>query len=560
MPPDPAGRRDHHRDDDASDADAHHNGNDNDNDDVGADAGHDTRPDNDASDAGLTRAPSSVRATVGSVLRPRSAVTVARRHLCARLAAMVAVVACGRAPVARADDGLVTVTYAVPVDSGAARAAVSTAPALRDAFVAAGGFRVVDLEALLDGVEAPPATARLAEARKQKDKADLALSMVDLPVAADAYASALVAYEQGAAALTDITEVVDCFDKQATTFALQGDAGAARASWERALALDPGFRLPADAVARVKKTFDDVARRWKQPPMGQLTVYATSGAAEVWVDGVPRGAAPLTIEVPAGRHLLRVYREGYRAWGGAVDVKKGSEATAQAALKPTTGFARLDELTGRVIRNPDSAGNIAELARFLKADRVMLALVEAEGPVANVRGFLVDGVAGRVIARGQKSLSVDDDFFVRDATSFVRERFVQGGTNGLDGGDGGGVGPSVDGNGDGGDRRSRLPGDVEKVSTPGLVIGGWVTLGLAVLPLGAGIGLGVTTLGQEKAFRSRTQIDPEVPEIKSAWLFTAIGADAGYVVGAAMVTAGIAMLVSGYAEQSALEDVIQPGT
>jgi hypothetical protein len=87
-----------------------------------------------------------------------------------------------------------------------------------------------------------------------------------------------------------------------------------------------------------------------------------------------------------------------------------------------------------------------------------------------------------------------------------------------------------------------------------------VTLGLAALPLGAGVGLGIATTGQQEAYRSRTQVDPELPTIKSAWLLTAAGADAGYVVGVAMVTAGIAMLVGGYAEQSALEDVIQPGT
>jgi hypothetical protein len=461
---------------------------------------------------------------------------------------------------ARAADGLVTVAYTAPVDSGTARAASLAAPAVREAFTVAGGFRVVDLEALLDEVDAPPAAARLTEARRQKDKADLALSMVDLPVAADAYAAALVAYEQGAAGITDIAEVVDSYDKQAITFALSGESSSAKAAWERALALDPGFRVAADAAPRVKKAFDEVARGWKKPPMGQLTVYATSGAAEVWVDGVLRGAAPLTLDVPAGRHLVRVYREGYRAWGGAVDVKKGSEATVQATPRPTTGFARLDELVGRIVRNPDAAANAVELARFLKSDRVMLVLVEAEGPVATLRGVLIDGVTGRVTTRGQKSLSVDDEFFARDTTTFVRQRFVEGANVGADG-----VVPDVprlgDGDGsDGGDRRSRLPGDVERLETPGLVVAGWVVTGLSVLPLGAGIGLGITTLNQQEAFRSRVQVDPEVAEIKSAWLFTAIGADVGYVVGTAMVTTGIVLLVNGYAEQAALQDVIEPGT
>jgi hypothetical protein len=454
---------------------------------------------------------------------------------------------------ARASDGLVTVTYAAPVDSGAARAAALTAPALRGAFTPADGFRVVDLEALLDEVESPPFAARLAEARRQKDKADLALSMVDLPVAADAFAAALVAFEQGAAGLTDVVEVVDACDKLAITLSLQGETASARASWERALALDPGFRVAADVAPRVKRAFDDVARGWKKPPMGQLTVYATSGAAEVWVDGVLRGAAPVTLDVPAGRHLVRVAREGYRAWGGGVDVKKGAEATVQAALKPTTGFARLDELVGRIARNPDAAANVVELTRFLKSDRVLLVLVKADGPVASLHGLLVDGVSGRVLSRGDKSLSVDDEFFARDVGAFVRQRFVLAADRGVDE-----PPPVRDDDNEG--RRSRLPGDVERVQTPGLVIAGWVVSGLSVLPLGAGIGLGIATLNQQEAFRSRSQVDADVDEIKSAWLFTAIGADAGYVVGAGMLTAGIVMLVNGYAEQAALQDVIEPGT
>jgi hypothetical protein len=475
-----------------------------------------------------------------------------------RLLLVLTAVTSSWAGAARAGDGLVTVTFAAPVDSGAARAAALVAPAIRDAFTAADGFRVVDLEALLDEVEAPPAAARLTEARRQKDKADLALSMVDLPVAADAYAAALVAYEQGAAGITDIAEVVDAYDKQAITFTLSGESSSAKAAWERALALDPGFRVAADVAPRVKRAFDDVARAWKKPPMGQLTVYATSGAAEVWVDGVLRGAAPLTLDVPAGRHLVRVYREGYRAWGGAADVKKGAEATVQSSLKPTTGFARLDELVGRLARNPDAPANAVELTRFLKSDRVMLVLVQADGPVASLSGLLVDGVSGRVLGRGQKSISVDDEFFARDATSFLRQRFVLQSRPDDGGGDGGGA--AVGSLDDEGGARSRLPGDVERVETPGLVIAGWVVTGLAALPLGAGIGLGITTLNQQEAFRSRAQTDADVPEIKSAWLFTAVGADAGYVVGAAMVTAGVVMLVNGYAEQAALQDVIEPGT
>jgi hypothetical protein len=449
---------------------------------------------------------------------------------------------------ASADDGLVTVTLAIPSDGGSAQAATLVAPALRDAFGGDGRFSLPDLEALLDGQQAPPAEARLAEARRQKSKADLALSIVDLPVAADAYAQALVAYEQGAAGITDILEVVETFHAQATTFALLGDRAAAESAWSRALALDPGHRLPSDAAPRVRKIFDAVLRTWANPPMGQLTVYSTSGAAEVWVDGIPRGAAPLTLEVPAGRHLVRVYREGFRAWGGAVEVKKAQEATAQAALKPTLAFATLDEVLLRLSREPDNAAAVLELSRLLKVDRIVVAIVAAEGTIASVSGLAIDAVSGRVVTRAEKSLPLEGDFFARDLTRFARERLVPAAAERAV------IVESED------DRRnSRLAGDAEAVGTPGAVIAGWIFTGVSVVPLGAGIGLGIATLNQSAAFRSRTQVDPELPAIKNAWLASAVSADVSYVVAAALLTTGVVFLINGYAEQAAREDVLRPG-
>ncbi len=470
------------------------------------------------------------------------------------VAAIVAT--CGS--VARAGDGLLVVSLGVPVDSTSSRAAVQVAAAARDAVAGQSDLTVVDVEALLDATDFPPAVAKITEAKRLKDKADTGLSMVDLPVAADAYADALVAFEQGAAALTDINDVVDTFEKQATTFVLQGETAAAKQSFERVLALDPGFRLAADAPPRAKKIFDEVVKGWRTPPMGKLTVFATTGAAEVWIEGVRReGASPMTVDVPAGRHLIRVYREGYRAWGGAVDVKKGSEATAQAALKPTAGFAKLDDLLGRVARNPDNAQNVSDVARFLKVDRVLITVVETQGPVANISGFWVNGVAGSVERKGQKSISVEGDFFQRDTTTFIRQRFLEGGNVGsVDDGGGTKIDDKVPP-----DRRgpSRLPGDAEKVETPGMVIGGWVLVSTSVVPLATGIVLGVLTLNQNEAFHSRQQVATDLDEVKSSWLFTSIGADVSYVVAAGMIGSGALLLVNGYAEQSALEDVMEPG-
>ena len=107
--------------------------------------------------------------------------------------------------------------------------------------------------------------------------------------------------------------------------------------------------------------------------------------------------------------------------------------------------------------------------------------------------------------------------------------------------------------------RYRPASDAEVVETPGTVIAGWVLTVGGVVAVGTGVGLGIATLLQARAFQSRQQIDPELPAIKNAWFATSVGADVSYLVGAGLVTGGVLLLFNGYAEQSAREDVLRPG-
>ena len=104
-----------------------------------------------------------------------------------------------------------------------------------------------------------------------------------------------------------------------------------------------------------------------------------------------------------------------------------------------------------------------------------------------------------------------------------------------------------------------MPGAAEEVETPALVIAGWITLSAAIVPLATGIILGAVTLNQSEAFHSRVQVDPQLQQIKSAWLFTSVGADVNVVVGVAMIATGAVLLLNGYSEQAALQDVMEPG-
>jgi hypothetical protein len=439
------------------------------------------------------------------------------------------------------------VTLAVPTNVQGEATAITVARLLRSVVRNTPGFTLKDLEALLDDIDAPPHEALLIDAMKQKEKADLALSMVDLPVAADAYAQALVAFEQAAAGLRDITPMVDALDRQATTFALQNDTKAARQAWERALALDPGFRVAGDAAPRAKKAFDELVRNYRTPPMGKLTVYTSSGAAEVWVDGVARGVAPLTLEVPAGRHLVSLVHDGFRAFGTAVDVKKGLEASVQAALKPTKGYAKLDAMLGRVAKNPDGDSLAAEVARALKIDRLVLVTVAQSTTAVTIAGRVVDGVTGKIMASSSKAMISEAEFFERDASRFAEE-LLQAHDRRSQQAD-----PVGDNNTGG---KDLLVGDAAAVPVPGAVVAGGVLLGLSVLPLAGAITLGVITLQQSGQYRIRAQVDPELANIKQTWLFTSLGADGLYVGTAVMVGLGTFFLVSGLDDWSTKEEVM----
>ena len=64
-------------------------------------------------------------------------------------------------------------------------------------------------------------------------------------------------------------------------------------------------------------------------PIGQLRIEVVPSGAAVIVDGQMRGLAPLTaLDLPVGRHILRVDKEGFRSQMRSIDIREGE----------TTGF------------------------------------------------------------------------------------------------------------------------------------------------------------------------------------------------------------------------------
>lgn len=443
-------------------------------------------------------------------------------------------------------------TVAIPADGASAAAAVQIARIADESFAANGDIEVLDLEKVLEGTD-PPWVEKRASADVARGRGADALGALDLPVAADAFAQALVAYEQAVAGLKDMTPVIETLVLAGQAYALQGEVRSARAQFTRALTLDPAYRLPKEGTPpRVLKEFEGVVKERRTAGQGTLTVYSTSGAAEVWIDGVFRGISPMSVEVGAGRHYVRVARDGYVAWGSATEVKRGSESSVQAQLRPTAGLARIEELSLRVARSKETVGPVADLAAALRVDRLLAFVVEDSNGTAQVTGTLVDGVSGRMLAQASRAFASSDTFFERDVRNFVLERYTRLAAEATRD-----VapepGPTVKGS-------SLLSGQAEAIKTPGAVIGGWILVGVGTaLAINTTV-FGILSFDNYDKFRNKlpSQRDPAMEQLRGAWLTTSLITDASWVLGSAAAGGGIALLLQGYAELEARKEVVNP--
>jgi hypothetical protein len=90
-------------------------------------------------------------------------------------------------------------------------------------------------------------------------------------------------------------------------------------------------------VAEAAHVFEQHSRGNAQPELhvatGELSVTSNPHGAQVFVDGSPRGSAPLILVLPAGHHLVRVGDPRTNRWRTAdVELPAGSSGAVKVDL------------------------------------------------------------------------------------------------------------------------------------------------------------------------------------------------------------------------------------
>jgi hypothetical protein len=125
---------------------------------------------------------------------------------------------------------------------------------------------------------------------------------------------------------------------------------------EKLQRLDEALELYDEVLARFGGELDDADRTAVtaaigrlRPKVGAVVVSANVVGATVLVDGRARATLPLgpPILAVAGKHVVRVVKDGYVTWEGSIDVQAGLTSTLDAKLSPLAqaGQLRVEDAT-----------------------------------------------------------------------------------------------------------------------------------------------------------------------------------------------------------------------
>lgn len=272
-----------------------------------------------------------------------------------------------------------------------------------------------------------------AKAEELYNKAFKRYDNLDLPGAIETAEKAIEKIEMGAAYVDDLTLAVKLLHLVGACHTLNGDLNSASTAFLRAYAINPVMEpdtqiYPPDII----DVFDAVGQGAGQVGTGSISVKSKPKGASVYLDGMPMGATPVTIDnIIIGKHIIRLSKPGYRFFGSVLTVENGKSKSLSAKLQAIPGVSRvlseIDNLPGLLPKGMNSTlTSMKTIAKDLGVEQLLVILMSpGEGQVVSLNILVYDRLKNNYIAqRSGDSHSLSDQVLLPRATELSKSALV----------------------------------------------------------------------------------------------------------------------------------------
>jgi|GEM_PF-4220933 len=255
----------------------------------------------------------------------------------------------------------------------------------------------------------PSQKKMIEEAESLFKEASSKYENLDMDGAIQGALKSLEKYELAAPYLDDMTGIVKVLHLLGVCYTLNGDLNASTESFLRAYAMNPSIKLDPNVYPpEVVEVFDAVVQDLSQIGTGSLSVETTPKGASVFLDGMPMGMSPVTIQnIITGRHIVKISKPGYQSFGTVLTIQAGKVKNLDAKLIEIPGLARIisesEKLPGLFAKGTDETlPSLRVIADDLGVEQILLIILSpGEGNVISLNYYIYDRVQNAFLTQRQ---------------------------------------------------------------------------------------------------------------------------------------------------------------
>ena len=253
----------------------------------------------------------------------------------------------------------------------------------------------------------------------------------ELDQAIDNFNAALSLFERHVEAITDYQELSELLLVLGATHIFRGEESLGYQRLIQALLIandvqpDPTIFNPKMRDLFVRAS-DEVSELQTFP----LTIKSTPGYAKIFIDGEFVGVSPHKIQqLKAGRHFIRLEKDGYRPWGQVFKVQKNRRNEILANLTPFKQFDRFDSLTEELLLSIQYApenikDSVEKLGQLLETDFLLTSIINTDGNAIEQQSMLWRTQGGEKLKEAQTTFTKGSNKLYKDEIiKFYDEHF-----------------------------------------------------------------------------------------------------------------------------------------